>query len=231
MTNAAYLELDQLALGYPSAQGLRMVVQDFSLHLERGRTACLLGPSGCGKSSILRAIAGFEPLRSGSIRLGGIALSHTGFAMPPEHRQVGMMFQDYALFPHLNVQQNIAFGLSKYSRAQRQQRTEQMLELVGLREALKAWPHELSGGQQQRIALARALAPEPALLLLDEPFSNLDTNLRERLAQEVRDILQATGQTAILVTHNHREADIMGHYIGTMQPGEGVRWSHPTHTA
>lgn len=231
MTHNYFLELEQVSLGYTTAQGLRMVVQDFRLQLQRGQTACLLGPSGCGKSSILRAIAGFEPLRSGRIRLGDVMLSRPGYAMPPEHRHVGMMFQDYALFPHLNVQQNIAFGLRQHSRAQRQQRTLHMLELVGLREALNAWPHELSGGQQQRIALARALAPEPALLLLDEPFSNLDTELRERLAQEVRDILQATSQTAILVTHNHREADIMGHCVGTLQPGAGATWHHPEHTA
>lgn len=224
MSNAPFLDLDDISLGYDTRGGLRMVVTDFSLHLARGRTACLLGPSGCGKSSILRAIAGFEPLRSGSIALGGIALSRPGFALPPERRQVGMMFQDYALFPHLNVQGNIAFGLGHLSRAERQQRALQMLDLVGLREALNAWPHELSGGQQQRIALARALAPQPALLLLDEPFSNLDTHLRERLAQEVKDILQHTGQTAILVTHNHREAEIMGHHIGTMQPGQPVEW-------
>ncbi|MDH5857001.1 ABC transporter ATP-binding protein [Lampropedia aestuarii] len=230
MSQATFLELEQISLGYDSRQGLRMVVRDFSLQLPRGQTACLLGPSGCGKSSILRAIAGFEPLRSGSIQLNGNLLSRQGYALAPERRNVGMMFQDYALFPHLNVLHNIGFGLGQLGRAERQARSLQMLELVGLREAQHAWPHELSGGQQQRIALARALAPEPALLLLDEPFSNLDTDLRERLAQEVKDILQQTGQTAILVTHNHREADIMGHRIGRMQPGQAVAW-HDSATA
>lgn len=228
MSHDHFLELEHIGLGYESRQGLRMVVQDFSLQLPRGQTACLLGPSGCGKSSILRAIAGFEPLRSGSIQLGGHLLSRQGYALAPERRHVGMMFQDYALFPHLNVLHNIGFGLGQLSRAERQARSLQMLELVGLREAQHAWPHELSGGQQQRIALARALAPEPALLLLDEPFSNLDSDLRERLAQEVKDILQQTGQTAILVTHNHREAEIMGHRIGRMQPGQAVVWSEST---
>ncbi|THU03989.1 ABC transporter ATP-binding protein [Lampropedia puyangensis] len=224
MTNPAFLELEHVSLGYETPQGLRMVVNDFSLQLPQGHIACLLGASGCGKSTLLRAIAGFEPLRAGLIRLNGQALSSPQYSLPPERRQVGMMFQDYALFPHLSVANNIAFGLSHLVKPARQARVAHMLELVGLPDSANAWPHELSGGQQQRVALARALAPSPALLLLDEPFSNLDTDLREHLAQEVKDILRQAGQTAMLVTHNQREAHIMAQHIGFMQPGQATVW-------
>ncbi|PAT38126.1 ABC transporter [Vandammella animalimorsus] len=224
---AAFLAIDRLRLGYDTPQGLREIVRDFSLQLPRGQIACLIGASGCGKSTILRAIAGFEPLRDGSIHLNGRPLSSPSLSVPPEQRQVGMMFQDYALFPHLNVFHNIAFGLRALGRAQRQARVAEMLELVGLRQAAKAWPHELSGGQQQRVALARALAPSPALLLLDEPFSNLDTELREHLAHEVRDILRQGQHTAILVTHNKQEARIMANRVGLLTSGQAVQWRSP----
>lgn len=223
----AFLEIGGLRLGYETPQGLREIVRDFSLQLGRGEIACLLGASGCGKSTILRAIAGFEPLRAGYIRLGQVMLSEPGKSLPPERRQVGMMFQDYALFPHLSVQQNIAFGLRHLTKSAREARVAEMLELVGLGAAAKSWPHELSGGQQQRVALARALAPAPQILLLDEPFSNLDTDLRERLAQEVRDILRQNGHTAIMVTHSKKEAQIMANCIGIFTDGAGsaVQWS------
>ena len=228
---AAFLGIDRLRLGYDTPQGLREIVRDFSLQLPRGQIACLIGASGCGKSTILRAIAGFEPLREGSIHLGGKLLSSPAQSVPPEQRQVGMMFQDYALFPHLNVFHNIAFGLRTLGRAQRQARVAEMLELVGLPQAAKAWPHELSGGQQQRVALARALAPSPALLLLDEPFSNLDTELREHLAHEVRDILRQGQHTAILVTHNKQEARIMANRVGLLTSGQAVQWRSPEELA
>jgi iron(III) transport system ATP-binding protein len=184
----------------------------------------LVGPSGCGKTTVLRAIAGFEPLRTGSIRLGDALLSSTEVHLPPEQRRVGMMFQEYALFPHLSAGRNVAFGLRRSSRSMQQARVAEMLALVGLADAGERFPHELSGGQQQRIALARALAPSPALLLLDEPFSNLDGGTRERLTAEVRGILNRAGQTAILVTHNEAEAHAMADRIGVMHGGRITHW-------
>jgi iron(III) transport system ATP-binding protein len=200
------------------------VVDDFSLALAAGRIGCLLGPSGCGKTTVLRAISGFEPVRAGSIRLGDTLLSSETVHLAPERRRVGMMFQEYALFPHLTAAQNVAFGLRRQSAAAQQARTAQLLALVRLDDAGARYPHELSGGQQQRIALARVLAPAPALLLLDEPFSNLDSSTRERLVAEVGDILRGAGQTAVLVTHNEAEAHAMADHIGVMHNGRLTRW-------
>ena len=218
------LHLDSLQLAYDTPRGPHTVVDGFSLDLPAGEIACLFGPSGCGKTTVLRAIAGFEPVRAGRIELGGVLLSAPGTHRPPEQRRVGMMFQEYALFPHLTAAQNVGFGLRRATAAERHARVDAMLTLVGLAEAGARFPHELSGGQQQRIALARALAPAPALLLLDEPFSNLDGATRERLTAEVRDILQQAGQTAMLVTHNEREAQVMADRIGTMHNGRLSRW-------
>ena len=214
----ASLRIAQLHMGYATPQGLRMVLQDFSLHVPAGQVASLLGPSGCGKTSVLRAIAGFEPVRAGSIHLGERLLSAANTHLPPEQRQVGMMFQEYGLFPHLSAAQNVGFGLRRWSSAARERRVHELLGVVGLAGVGAQFPHELSGGQQQRIALARALAPSPALLLLDEPFSNLDAATRERLTLEVRDILRAAGQTAILVTHHAQEAETMADQICRMLP-------------
>ncbi|MBB5214246.1 ABC transporter ATP-binding protein [Parapusillimonas granuli] len=221
------LTLDHISLSYETEGGLVPVVRDLSLGLEKGAIGCLLGASGCGKTTVLRAIAGFEPLRAGRILLGGAVLSEPGRQVAPEHRHVGMMFQDYALFPHLSVEKNIAFGLRKRPKAWREQRVKELLALTGLEGSAQRYPHELSGGQQQRVALARALAPEPELLLLDEPFSNLDVDTRERLAFEVRDILKKTGHTAILVTHNQAEAFAIADKIGVMQAGTIVQWDTP----
>ena len=222
---SANLHIDALRLAYDTPRGPHVVVDGFSLpRLAAGEIACLFGPSGCGKTTVLRAIAGFEPLRAGEIRLGERTLSSTQQHLPPEARRVGMMFQEYALFPHLDAARNIAFGLRRLPRAQQQSRVAEMLALVGLAEADERYPHELSGGQQQRIALARALAPAPALLLLDEPFSNLDGATRERLTVEVRAILRQAGQTAILVTHNEAEAQAMADRIGVMHGGRITRW-------
>ncbi|CAN5336612.1 ABC transporter ATP-binding protein [soil metagenome] len=218
------LHLDAVRIAYDTATGPHTVVDGFSLALDAGRIACLLGPSGCGKTTVLRAIAGFEPVRGGSIHLGSELLSSASMHLPPERRRVGMMFQEYALFPHLTAAQNIAFGLRRMPRAEQQSRTTDLLALVGLPDAGGRHSHELSGGQQQRIALARALAPSPRLLLLDEPFSNLDIATRERLTAEVRDILRAAGQTALLVTHNHAEAHAMADHIGVMHGGRLARW-------
>ena len=222
------LRLDGVCVTYEGARGLQTAVENFSLSLEAGRIGSLLGPSGCGKTTVLRAIAGFEPLRAGSIHLGEALLSSPTAHMPPEQRRVGMMFQEYALFPHLNAAQNVGFGLRRLKREEREAQVAAMLALVGLQEAAERYPHELSGGQQQRIALARALAPAPALLLLDEPFSDLDSGTRERLTAEVRDILKAAGQTAVLVTHNEAEANAMADRIGVMHNGRLARWSENT---
>lgn len=222
-----FLELQDISVFYPCPGESLCVVNRLSLQLAQGEIGCLLGASGCGKTTILRAIAGFEPLQSGSIRLDGRLLSGDARQVAPEQRGVGMMFQDYALFPHLSVEKNIGFGLRRLEPAQRAARIEEMLELVGLQAERKRYPHELSGGQQQRVALARALAPSPSLLLLDEPFSNLDVDTRERLAFEVRDILKRTGLTAMLVTHNQAEAFAIADRIGVMQQGQVVQWGTP----
>ncbi|MEG0938048.1 MAG: ABC transporter ATP-binding protein [Comamonas sp.] len=214
----ASLHIAQLHLGYEAPKGLHTVLQGFDLQVPAGHIASLLGPSGCGKTSVLRAIAGFEPVRAGSIHLGERLLSGPRTHLPPEQRHVGMMFQEYGLFPHLSAVQNVGFGLRHSSKAEREKRVNELLAVVGLGDAGAKFPHELSGGQQQRIALARALAPSPALLLLDEPFSNLDAATRERLTLEVRDILRAAGQTAILVTHNAQEAETMADQICVMTP-------------
>ncbi|WP_292754744.1 ABC transporter ATP-binding protein, partial [Methylophaga sp. UBA4502] len=169
------LLVDNISIGYAG----RPVVEGISFHLKEGEIACLLGPSGCGKTSVLRAIAGFEPLMQGSIVLHGKTVSVAEFSLPPEKRHIGMVFQDFALFPHLTVAKNIGFGLQKLPRKQQQQRVAELLELVELTGAQNQYPHQLSGGQQQRVALARAMAPRPDILLLDEPFSSMDSDLRE----------------------------------------------------
>jgi iron(III) transport system ATP-binding protein len=207
------------------AYGDYQVVDDLSFSLAYGAICCLLGPSGCGKTTVLRCIAGFENVRGGEIRLAGRTVSGPGVMVAPEKRRVGMVFQDYALFPHLTVGANIAFGLR--SDTGRAERVRELAELVGLSAALEKYPHEISGGQQQRVALARALAPRPELLLLDEPFSNLDVDLRERLSLEVRDIIKASGATAVLVTHDQQEAFAMADEIGVLHEGHIQQWDTP----
>ena len=184
--DALLLELSGIVQRY----GTHTVVDGVDFSVARGQIACLLGPSGCGKTTLLRCIAGFEPIAAGEIRLGGQRVTDAGFRLPPEARQIGMVFQDYALFPHLTVAGNIAFGIAAQPAAERAARVSALLATVGLAGCGEKYPHELSGGQQQRVAIARALAPRPQLLLLDEPFSNLDVDLRERLALEVRAILK-----------------------------------------
>src|SRR5512144_927082 len=206
------------------AYGANRVVAGLSFVLDAGQIGCLLGPSGCGKTTVLRCLAGFEPIASGEILVGDRVVSSRSVHVPPERRGIGMVFQDYALFPHLTVAQNIAFGLRRAGGDRGAARTAQMLDLVGLAAARDAYPHELSGGQQQRVALARALAPAPDLLLLDEPFSNLDVALRERLSLEVREILKAAGTTVILVTHDQHEAFALADAIGIMHAGVIEQW-------
>ncbi len=214
------LQLESVRIAY----GATEVVRDLSLSLERGHIGCLLGPSGCGKTTILRAIAGFERLTSGLIAIHGESVSTPHQHRAPEQRRVGMVFQDFALFPHLSVADNVSFGLRSGTRAERRARADEMLAVVGLSEHADKFPHQLSGGQQQRVALARALAPDPELLLLDEPFSSLDVELRTRLAVELRDILKARGITAILVTHDQQEAFAIADEIGVMKAGELLQW-------
>lgn len=197
---------------------------ELSFSLRKGQIGCLLGPSGCGKTTALRCLAGFESVSSGEIHLNGKLVSSADFHLPAEQRHIGMVFQDYALFPHLNVEKNVAFGLHRLERHARQKRVDELLEVVGLQGFKQAYPHELSGGQQQRVALARALAPRPDLLLLDEPFSNLDVALRERLGLEVRDILKQQNATAILVTHDQHEAFAIADEIGILHQGKIQQW-------
>ncbi len=221
-----FLQLDSVSVRYGRGAGARIAVADATLALEQGQIGVLIGPSGCGKTSLLRAVAGLEPCETGTIRMDGRVLSDaaTKLQLPPESRRIGMVFQDYALFPHLNVADNVAFGVQSLPRSERAERVQQMLDLVGLGHAARRGPHQLSGGQQQRIALARALAPRPQLLLLDEPFSSLDVDLRERLAAEVRDILKNSRTTALFVTHDQFEAFALGDVIGVMQRGHLEQW-------
>ena len=227
-----HVEIRQLVQRYDT-RSTQPVVDDVSFSLTQGTIACLLGPSGCGKTTLLRCIAGFEDIQGGEILIDGQVVSRQGFRLAPELRRIGMVFQDYALFPHLTVGANVGFGLNATLTPQlakkpdQRRRVDEMLALVGLAGTRNKYPHELSGGQQQRVALARALAPSPDLILLDEPFSNLDVDLRERLSLEVRDILKSCGATAILVTHDQREAFAMADEIGVIMGGKLQQWDTP----
>ncbi len=204
------------------------VVHAFTLHINKGSIACLLGPSGCGKTTVLRAIAGFEAVSQGEILLRGVTVSRAGYTLAPEKRRLGMVFQDYALFPHLDVTRNICFGLRDMSNAARRDTAARLLKVVGLEGYGDRYPHELSGGQQQRVALARALAARPELILMDEPFSNLDVDLRARLGGEVRAILKDQGIAALMVTHDQQEAFALGDMVGIMSAGRIVQWDTPS---
>lgn len=209
------LDVENIDCGYDDLQILNQV----SFSLEPGQIGCILGPSGCGKTTVLRAIAGFEPVWSGSILIDGVVVSSSKVFRVPEKRNIGMVFQDFALFPHLKVEDNVAFGLRGMARKAQQARVQEMLAIVGMPAYAQAYPHQLSGGQQQRVALARALAPKPGVLLLDEPFSNMDADMREQLAREVRSILNQENSTAILVTHDQNEAFAMADRICVMHEG------------
>ena len=222
-----FLKVSQVDVRYAGQS--RSAVQGVSLQLEAGQIGVLIGPSGCGKTSLLRAIAGLEDLNAGQVELSNRVVSRQGFTEAPEKRRMGMVFQDYALFPHFTVSENIAFGLQNLQKSNQSARIQEVLDLVGLTEVKSRYPHELSGGQQQRVALARALAPKPELLLLDEPFSNLDVDLRERLAIEIRSILKAANATALFVTHDQMEAFAIGDVIGVMQEGHLAQWADAYH--
>lgn len=217
------LELNHVHQSY----GARTVLNDISFQVSDGTIACLLGASGCGKTTVLRCVAGFEQIAEGQIVINNAIVSRPGFSVPPEERRIGMVFQDYALFPHLTVARNVAFGLHGATDAARAARVDELLEIVGLGGLGDRYPHELSGGQQQRVALARALAPRPALMLLDEPFSNLDVEMRERLSIEVREILKNQNTTTILVTHDQNEAFTFADEIGVMMNGSIAQWATP----
>jgi iron(III) transport system ATP-binding protein len=194
-------------------------VDDLSLSVAAGEILALLGPSGCGKTTTLRLVAGFETPDAGLIEIRGETVAGPGRAAPPEARGIGVVFQDYALFPHLTVAANVSFGLADQARAAQATRVRAILDLVGLTGLERRYPHELSGGQQQRVALARALAPSPALILLDEPFSNLDADLRAAMREEIGKILRATGTTALFVTHDQQEAFAVADRVGVLNAG------------
>jgi iron(III) transport system ATP-binding protein len=214
------LEVKNLHMAFSQKE----VLDGLSFTLNKASVGCLLGASGCGKTTALRAIAGFAHPQVGEISVHGKVLFSTTHWTPPEKRNIGVVFQDYALFPHLNVQDNIAFGLKKAAAGYSSARVREMLELTGLTNQAKQFPHELSGGQQQRVALGRALAPAPELILLDEPFSNLDPDLRERLALDLRDLLTTARTTALLVTHDQYEAFALADVIGVMERGTIAQW-------
>ena len=222
-TATMFLEVQNLHVSYGNSTTEAVGGVSFGLHA--GDIGVLIGPSGCGKTTLLRAVAGLERASAGSILLSKTIVSSGNVHLAPESRRIGMVFQDYALFPHLDVVQNVEFGIHHLPKDQRMARVAEVLALVDLPDAGKRYPHELSGGQQQRVALARALAPKPQLLLLDEPFSNLDVDLRERLAHELRAILKKANATALFVTHDQLEAFAIGDLIGVMHEGKLHQWA------
>jgi len=216
------LEIKDLTRRYDG----RLVVNDVSLNVMPGQVTCLLGPSGCGKSTTLRMIAGVEMQDKGEIHVDGKLICDTVFRVPPERRQIGLMFQDFALFPHLNVAENVAFGL-RTSRPEKRARVRELLERVHLLHHIDAFPHQLSGGEQQRVALARALAPRPRIMLMDEPFSGLDNRLRDGIRDETLDILREEDTAVLLVTHEPEEAMRMADQIALMRGGRIVQQGSP----
>jgi iron(III) transport system ATP-binding protein len=204
--------------------GGRRALDGVNFALAQGEIGCLLGPSGCGKTTALRCIAGLETLDAGTILSQGRVLSGAGVHRPPHERGIGLVFQDHALFPHLTARANVEFGLQHLPRRERRARAGEMLELVGLAACADAYPAQLSGGQQQRVAVARALAPRPATLLLDEPFASLDAALRERLVGETRALLKAVGATALVVTHDQQDAFALADRVGLMRDGRLEQW-------
>ena len=217
VTTMEVIRLERVSKRYGG--GLTVAIEEISFFVGKGEIVALLGPSGCGKTTALRLIAGFEAPDHGWIEIGGRMVASQGLFVPPERRGVGMVFQDYALFPHLTVRENVAFGLRHWNGAQQRSRIAEALELVGLSELEGRYPHELSGGQQQRVALARALAPSPQVVLLDEPFSNLDADMRAQMREDVHTILHQAGTTSIFVTHDQEEAFMIADRVGVLNQG------------
>lgn len=213
----AVIQVEDVSVQYEAADGPALA--HFNFDVNAGEFISLLGHSGAGKTTALRVIAGFEKVRSGYVRIGGRLVASSFAHVPPDKRRVGLVFQDYALFPHLTVQANIEFGLNDIDRSRKERQVKKMVELTGLSGYEKRYAHELSGGQQQRVALARALAPAPVAVLMDEPFSNLDRQLRSTLRREVRSILKDAGATAVLVTHDREEALSLADRVGVMRDG------------
>ncbi|QKS70183.1 ABC transporter ATP-binding protein [Paenalkalicoccus suaedae] len=214
----SFLQLENISkvfagAGKPAVNGLKLTIN-------QGEIVSLLGPSGCGKTTTLRMIAGFENPSEGTIKIDGATIVKDAFALPPEKRGIGMVFQDYALFPHMTILKNVMFGLNKWSSRDKKKRAKEVLELVGLEEFADRYPTQISGGQQQRVALARALAPRPHVVLMDEPFSNLDAGLREKMRFEITNILRRANTTAIIVTHDQKDAFAVSDRVVVMNEGE-----------
>ena len=217
------IEIKELSL---SIEG-RSILENISFGLGEIEIACLLGPSGCGKTSLLRCIAGFEKLNHGEVSIKGVIMNNPNHYIPVEQRNIGMVFQDYVLFPHMDVRKNITFGIADLKPFRIKERLDELIELFGLEAHADKYPHQLSGGQQQRVALARAMAPRPRVLLLDETFASLDIELRESLARELRSILKQDSVATIMVTHNQLEAFAMADIIGVMANGKLMQWDTP----
>lgn len=218
---AQKLTVENLSFSYEKSKS---TLDKVSFNLSTGEVGCFLGPSGCGKTTLLRCLAGFETPQEGVVVLGNRVLHDKSRSLAPEERQVGMIFQEFALFPHLTAKENILFGLSHLNSIEREERLKEILEITGLKDYSKSYPHEISGGQQQRVALARALAPRPDLLLMDEPFSNLDTDLRVSMRKQVLDIIRSLKITTVMVTHDQEEAFQMADWVGVMVDGELKQW-------
>ncbi len=220
------LEIQNLSHSFEPRQSNNLVLNDINLSIEEGELVGLLGPSGCGKTTLLRLIAGFEKPIQGLIKKNGQIISDINFLLPPERRHIGMVFQDYALFPHLNVWDNVCFGITKIKTSI--ERAEWLLSLLGIYELKGRYPHELSGGQSQRVALARALAPGTSLVLLDEPFCSLDVEVRSRLRSELSSVLKSCSASAILVTHDPHEALAICDRVAVMKGGDIQQYSNPS---
>ncbi len=219
------LVLDSLRHAYGRIEAVR----DVSLSVGKGELVALLGPSGCGKSTVLRLAAGLEPLQAGRIDIDGQTVATPEGGLPPEQRSVGLMFQDFALFPHLSVLDNVAFGLSDLPRGERRDVATALLERLGVAELASSYPHRLSGGEQQRVALARALAPKPKVMLLDEPFSDLDVVLRDQVRETSAAVLHESGTPTLMVTHDPEEAMLMADRVVLMRDGRIVQEGPPDH--